>query len=145
MTPEQEPMLSSTTVIKRPSTIERVTQSAGQSAHYWGLNPLASEALAKFAVITYRIGVIKEDFVGKTTERILYRIDSWANRDFTFGMTVKQNNYANMLSILSATAFNLYGTYLDKDDRTTQAAREVKRRVEDLFPKIPLATFPTEK
>jgi hypothetical protein len=140
-TPEKQPFLSSITRTNNVSPIERVTQSAGQSAHYWGLDPLTSEALEKFAVLNYRIREIKEDFVGKTTTRVLYRIDSWASSGFAYGVTIRQGDYAYILRLLSATAFNLYDTYLSKDNSAAEAAQEIKQRIDDLFPKTPLATF----
>jgi len=120
--------------IKSPSPMERVAQSAQQSAHYWGLDLLTSEALTKFATINYRIRTIKEDFVGTTTTHIIYRIDSWAENGFTYGIPVSRDNYASQLRILSTTAFYLYDTYLNKDSRVVGAAREVQRTVDDLFP-----------
>jgi hypothetical protein len=129
---------------KIPSPIERVVQKAGQSAHYWELDPMTSEALAKFAVINYRIRTIKEDFVGKTTPGINYRIDSWSKEEFDYGVPITRDNYASWIRNLSATAFNIYDKYLSTDNRTAEATREVQRAVDDLFPKIPSAAFPAK-
>jgi len=141
---ERETSRISAMGFKIPSPIERVVQSAGRSANYWELDPVTSEALGKFAVINYRIRTIKEDFIGRTTPGINYRIDSWQKEGFDHGVSITRDNYASWIRNLSATAFNIYDKYLSADNKTAEATREVQRAVDDLFPKIPLNAFPSK-
>jgi hypothetical protein len=133
---ERRPRSLLTGEIKSPSPTERVIQFSRQVARGFELDPMTTEALAKFAVLSYRIKTIKEDFTGTITSRMLYRTDSWQEHaDFKYGTMVTRDDFEDKIKLLSTTAFNLYIYYLSHTYSAINAAREVQWTMDDLFSK----------
>lgn len=119
--------------VEVPFPIKLVRDSADEIAYYRGLDPLAAEALTRFALINYRIKDIATDFRGTTADLKIYDVNF--NEDRTGdAVAVYRNDYSRIIQNLSTIAFNLYNTYLSASGSTRAAARQVQGIVNELFP-----------
>lgn len=128
-----------------PTPTEKAFHSADQIAHLHDLEPLPTEALRKYAALLTRIGIIREDFVGTTTQRRVYSfIQEVHDVKVTVNFVINRDNYQGYLNILRSTAFNLYRTYFAPSRETREAAGDIQRAVADNFIEYPLADFHDE-
>ena len=119
-----------------PLPIRLVRKSSEQIAHYRNLDSLSTEALAKFAVVNFRIKDIATDFRETASDYIGYVVH--VNEGGTgVAIVVYREIYSNVIQNLSAIAFNLYNTYLSGNENTRTAAKEVQGAINDLFPSNP--------
>ncbi|MCL5434847.1 MAG: hypothetical protein M1405_00460 [Patescibacteria group bacterium] len=115
---------------------EKTINFAGQVSHFRNLDPLTSEALTKFAIINYRIRDIATDFRGTTNKHMGY-VTSINEEGESVAVVVYREAYSDFIRNLSTIAFNVYNTYLNSNENTRAAAKDVLTFVSDFFPKNP--------
>lgn len=130
--PRQSSVRAEASQYRYQTPIQKVRRFADQTAHYRDIGPLATDALAKFAVCNYRIENIARNFRGTNVDKVFY--PSYVDdKGVQLGMKVRRTFYIRMISILSATAFNIYNQYLSGDEQARAAAKDVRTFVNDLF------------
>jgi hypothetical protein len=109
---------------------EKVGEAATDYAQRYGLDPLTSEALGKFANMELRLRQIKYDFVGMSTQKVSY--PGWNGEGKRVEVEFTRENYREFIHGVSSSAFNLHTQYLAKTEAGRNAAARIQVFVKDL-------------
>ena len=122
-----------------PTGFERALGFAGDVASDRNLDPLKADALSKFATITYRINEVARDFQvidGKLSGISLggkaYNI-GFDENNILLRKQIRLMEFPEFLRVHNKMAVSLYDQYLNSDENTRGAAKEVEEYVEQLM------------